>query len=61
MRQCIKCRQLNLCPHHNAPLHLEVPSTPMHSIMVDLKGKFKLSPQGHQYALTMIEMLTAYT
>ena len=33
---------------------------PMH-FMMDLIGKFILSPQGHQYASTVIDMLTNYT
>ena len=33
----------------------------MHFIAMDLKGKFKLSPQGHQYNCTVIGMLTNYT
>ena len=34
---------------------------PMHYIVIHLIGKFKLSPEGHQYALTVIYMLTNYT
>ena len=33
---------------------------PMHFIVVDLAGKFKLSPQGYRYALTVIDRLTYY-
>ena len=38
-----------------------MPSMPMHLIMMDLMGKFKPSPPGHQYALTVIDMLMNYT
>ena len=31
---------------------------PMHFTVMDLIGKCKLSPQGYQYALTVIDMLT---
>ena len=34
---------------------------PMHFIAMDLIGKFKLLPQGHQYALAVIDMLMNYT
>ena len=34
---------------------------PMNFISMDLIGKFKLSPHGHQYDLTVIDMLTNYT
>ena len=33
----------------------------MHFIVMDLVGKFKPSPQGHQYAITVKNMLTSYT
>ena len=33
---------------------------PMHFIVVDLIGTFKPSPQGNQYAPTVIDMLTYY-
>ena len=42
-------------PHHYAQLHLEEPLIPMHFIVMYLIDKFKLSVQGHQYALTAIE------
>ena len=61
MKQCIKCRQQNLHPQHYAQLHLEVPLMPMLFIMMDLIGRFKLLPEGHQCALTVIDMLTNYT
>ena len=38
-----------------------MPSVPMHFIAMDLIGKFKPSSQGHQYALTVNDMLTNYT
>ena len=34
---------------------------PIHFITMNLIGKNKLSHQGHQYALTVIDMLTTYT
>ena len=41
MKQCLKCRQQNLCQQHYARLHVEVPSEPIHIIVMDLIGKFK--------------------
>ena len=61
VKQGIKCRQQNLHPQHCAQLHLELPSMSMHFTVIDLIGKFKPSPQGHQYALTAIDMLINYT
>ena len=52
----MKCRQQNLHPQHYAPLHLEVSSIPMHLIVMDLIGKFKLSPLRHKYSLTVIDI-----
>ena len=34
---------------------------PVHFIVIDLMRKFKLSSQGHQYVLTVIDMLMNYT
>ena len=34
---------------------------PMHFIAIDLIGTFKPSPQGHQYVLTVINMITNCT
>ena len=42
-------------------LHLEVPSMLMHFIAIDLIGMCKPLPEGHQYALTVIGMLTNHT
>ena len=42
-------------------LHLKVPVISVHFIARDLIGKFKLSPKGHQYALSVIYMLLNYT
>ena len=40
----------------------KIPSMCMHFIVIDLKGfRFKPLPQGHQYTLTVIDMLTNYT
>ena len=58
--QCIKCRQQNLHPQYYAEVHLELLSMPMHLIVIKLIGKFKLSPQGYQYALTVIDMMMNY-
>ena len=33
----------------------------MHFIVMNLIGKFKPLPQGHQHALNVIDMLTIYT
>ena len=54
VKQCIKCIQQNLYHQHYAQFHLKVPSMPIHSIVIDLIGKFKLLPQGHQYALLLL-------
>ena len=40
--------------------HFEVPLMSMHLIVMDLNGKFKLSSQRNQYALTVIDMLIYY-
>ena len=61
VKQCIKCRHQNLHPQCYTQLHLDVPVMPMHFMAMDLMGKFKLLPQGHQFALTAIDMLTNYT
>ena len=61
MKQFTKCRQQNLCPQCYAQLHLEVPSMPMHIITMELIVMFKPPPQGYQYALTVIDMLTNCT
>ena len=44
-------------PQHYAQQHSAVSSIPMCIIMMNLIEKFKSSPQGHQYALTVIDML----
>ena len=61
IKQCIKYRQKNLHPQHYATQHLEVPSIPMHFIAMVVIGKFKPSPQGYQYVLTVMNKLTNYT
>ena len=61
VKQYIKCRQQNLCLQCYAQLHLEVPLMPLHFIAIDLIGNFKALPQGHQYALTTIDIFTNYT
>ena len=48
-------------PLHYAQLYLEMPLMPMHPTAMALIGKFKLSPKGHQYALTVTDILTNYT
>ena len=60
-KPCIECGQGNVCPQCYAQLHLEELTMPIHFIVMDLIGKFKPSPKGHQYALTVIDMLTNYT
>ena len=35
VKQCMRCKQQNLCPQHYAQLQLEVPLMPMHFIVVD--------------------------
>ena len=47
VKQCIMCRQHNLCPQHYVQLHVEVLSMPMYFIVMDVMGRFKPSPQGH--------------
>ena len=60
VKHCIMCRQ-QICTHRIMhQLHLEVPSVPMYLIAVDLIAKFKPLCQGHQYSLTVIDMLTSY-
>ena len=61
VKQCLKCTQQNRCLQHYAQLHIEVSLMPMHLIAMGLIGKFKPSPQGHQYALTVRDMLMKYT
>ena len=61
VKQCMKFRQQNLHPQCYAKLHLEVPLIPMLFIVMDLIGKFKPLLQGHQYTLTLIDMLRIYT
>ena len=46
-----------MCPQYYAQLDLEVLSAQMHFITMDLIGKFKTLPQGHQYVLTVIDMV----
>ena len=47
-------------PQHYAQLHLEVLLMPMDFMVMDLIGKFKMLLQGHQYALTVIDMIMNY-
>ena len=61
VKQCVRCRHQKQCPLHYTQLHTEVPSALIHFIVMDLTGMFKPSPQDHQYALTVIDMLTDYT
>ena len=61
VKQCMKCRQQNLCPQCCAQLHLEVSSAAVLFIVMEFIGMFKLMCQGYQYALTIIDMLTDYT
>ena len=61
VKQCIKCRPQNLHPQHYVQLHLEVPMMPMQFTAMGLIGKFKTLSQGHQFTLTIIDMLTYYT
>ena len=56
----MRCRQQNLHSQHYAQLHLDVLSSPVHFIVMDLIDKFTLLPQGHYSALTVIDMLTNY-
>ena len=57
----MRCRQQTLCPQNDVNLHFKVLLAPMHFVVMDLKGKFNPLPQGCQYALTIIDMLTHYT
>ena len=50
-KESMKLRQQSLCPCCYAQLHLEVPLMHMHFIVMDLIGKFKTLPQGHQCEL----------
>ena len=59
-KTCLKCRQQNVHPQCHAQLHFGVPLMPMHFTALDLIGRFKMSPQGHLYVLTIIDMLTNY-
>ena len=61
IKQGMKCRKQNMHLQHYASLQFEVYSMPMHFIVMDLIVKFKLLHQGHQYAFTVIDMLTNYT
>ena len=61
VQQCIKCTQQNLHLGHYAELYLRLPLMPTHFIVMDLIGTFEPSPQGHQYTLTVIDVLTNYT
>ena len=56
VKQCMKWRLQNMHPQHHVQLHLEVPIMPTHFIVMHLIGIFKASPQGNQYALTVIGM-----
>ena len=57
----MQCRQWNLHIQHYTQLHLEELSMPMCFIVVDIIGTFKLLPLGHQYTLTVLDMLMNYT
>ena len=41
-----------------AQLYTEVPTAPVHFFLMDLIGNYKPSTKGHQYTLTMIDLLT---
>ena len=60
LKQCMKCRHETLHPQYYAQLYLEVFPAPMHFMMINLIGKLKLPPQGHQYSLPVIDMLINY-
>ena len=55
------CKHQNLHPQHYIQVDLEVPVMSMHFIVMDLMGKYKVSPQAHQYGLTVTNTLTNYT
>ena len=57
VKPCLKDRQQNCAPQEDAQLHLEVLSAPVHFIVMNMIGTFKLSLQGHQYALMVMDML----
>ena len=61
VKQCMKYKEQNLHPQHYVQLHLVIAFMPVHFIAIDLIGRFKLLPQGYQYALTGFDMLTNCT
>ena len=60
VKQCNKCKQWNLSLQHYEQLQVEGPSMLIYFIAMDFIGNFKVTAQGHQYALTVIDVLTNY-
>ena len=58
VKQCINYRQQNMHPQHYAHRYLKVFACALH--WQGLIVKFKPLTQGHQYALTVINMMTNY-
>ena len=59
-RTCLKCQQMNVREESYPPLHLNIPSMPMHMIAMDLIGKLPRTTSGKVYALTLMDMLTGF-
>ena len=57
IEHCLKYRQQNW---HQQIINTEIPLTLMYFIVIALIGKLKPYPEGHQYALTVIGMLSNY-
>ena len=61
VKNCIKCQMHNLKPQKYAKMHTIVPSFPMEYVAMDLIGRFQPKTfSGHEYALTVIDLLTGF-
>ena len=60
INSCITCSKNlpNVTPHPQ--LHLEIPKVPFACIAINTIGKLPITYSGNKYALTSIDLLTAY-
>ena len=59
-KHCVPCQKYNTRAQKYPPLHLYIPSTPLQLVAMDLIGPFTRTTSGNRYALTIMDMLTAY-
>lgn len=60
VRQCGPCQKMNTQLQSYPPLHLYIPTRPLQFIAMDLIGPMPQTLAGNKFALTIMDMLTAY-